>query len=72
MHPGIVWDGFVLQAAIGTSLLFAAEAEAQSSCMQQIRAAVSSAGGGVVVVDMDAPQCPGSVVTSEQQQWPAD
>ena len=67
----MMWDGFVLQAAIGTSLLFAAEAEAQSSCMQQIRAAVSSAGGGVVVV-VDAPQCPGSVVTSEQQQWPAD
>ena len=66
----MMWDGFFLQAAIGTSLLFAAEAEAQSSCMQQIRAAVSSAGGGVVVVD--APQCPGSVVTSEQQQWPAD
>ena len=64
----MMWDGFVLQAAIGTSLLFAAEAEAQSSCMQQIRAAVSSAGGGVV----DAPQCPGSVVTTEQQQWPAD
>ena len=40
----------------------------EASCMQQKQS--TSAGGGVVVVD--APQCPGSVVTSEQQQWPAD
>ena len=40
----------------------------EASCMQQKQS--TSDGGGVVVVD--APQCPGSVVTSEQQQWPAD
>ena len=42
----------------------------EASCMQQKQS--TSDGGGVVVVVVDAPQCPGSVVTSEQQQWPAD